>query len=168
MNVAIYAKDVKDDEFKDLRDWVESQGFTHIVEYRDVTPARGRSGDKKLGEMLQDAKAGNFKILFINSLRQSGSIGTAGLTVLLALCIFRSHGVRLISREEPWTDLSVEELGLLHRAYFDHQESEAQMTRRKMRRRVQSPKNNKRKPSFAKYIWKWVRKYLNRRRKTNV
>jgi hypothetical protein len=47
--VAVYAKDVSDQKFKELYSWVVEQGFTNIIEYRDTTPVRG-SGDKELGK----------------------------------------------------------------------------------------------------------------------
>jgi hypothetical protein len=34
MNVAIFAKDVTDTQMKNLRNWVISQGYSDILEYR--------------------------------------------------------------------------------------------------------------------------------------
>ena len=127
MNVAIYSKDMENEQIADLRTWVVSKGFTNIIEYRDVTPSRGRSGDKELGRMYQDAKDGKLNIVFINSLKKSGLIGTTPTNVLLAICALKRYGVRLISPEEPWTDLSTPDLMIVYLAYCQHLDSEAEI-----------------------------------------
>lgn len=128
MNTAIYAKDVTDTQMADLRAWVVSNGFTNIIEYRDITPLRGRSGDKEFGRMFQYAKDGKLNIVFFNSLKQSGLIGSTPTNVLLVICTLKSYGVRLISREEPWTDLSTPDLIFVYLAYCQHLDNETKFS----------------------------------------
>ncbi|OGO22099.1 MAG: hypothetical protein A2144_05945 [Chloroflexi bacterium RBG_16_50_9] len=142
MNVAIYAKDVDDEQMADLRAWVVSKGFTNIAEYRDVNPFRGRSRDKEFGRMCQDAREGKLKFIFINSFEQSGLIGSTSTNVLLTICTLGSYGVRLISREEPWTDLSAFELAIVYEAYCRHEDSETEMSTKERYTRARV-KNNK-------------------------
>jgi hypothetical protein len=123
--VAIYAKDMNDEHFANLRAWVATKGFADISEYRDVTPVRGRSGNKELGNMYQDAREHKVNFVFIKSLKEGGLIGSNEITVLGAICLLRKCGVRLISREEPWVDLSDQELAIVYLAYCEHQDSES-------------------------------------------
>ncbi len=103
--VAIYAKDVSDQKFKEYYSWVAEQGFTDIMDI-GYTPVRGRSGDKELRQMMQDVKEGKIRIVFISSLLDSGLIGVSPMNLLLVIAILKSFGTRLNSREEPWTDMS--------------------------------------------------------------
>jgi DNA invertase Pin-like site-specific DNA recombinase len=98
MKVAIYAKGADDEQIAELRAWVVAQGFTDIIEYRDVTPLRGRSGDKGLTRLLQDAKNRKFGILYVNKLEQL--VQSYPPNVLLLICVLKGYGVRLISRAE--------------------------------------------------------------------
>jgi DNA invertase Pin-like site-specific DNA recombinase len=127
MNVAIYSKDMENEQIADLRAWVISKGFTNIIEYRDITPPPRHAGDKELGRMLQDIKKSKLNFVFINSLEQSGLIGTSLTNLLLSLCIFTQYQVHLISREEPWTDLSPKEVAFAYMVYCQHLDSEAEI-----------------------------------------
>jgi len=49
MTVAMYMKDVTDDQAATFRAWIVMQGLTDIKEYRDTTIAGRRSRDKERG-----------------------------------------------------------------------------------------------------------------------
>ncbi len=122
MKTAVYAKDMNDEKFADLRAWVLSKGTTDIIEYRDTTPLRGRSGDKEFKRLLQDAEKRMFGILYIDKLDQIVDYFRPG--ALLYIFHLRSKGVRLISRTEDWTDLSPKDLIIIYLAYCQHTDSE--------------------------------------------
>jgi hypothetical protein len=124
MKAAIYLKDADEKQAAALRAWVAAKGFKDITEYRDVTPSRGRSGDKELRRLLQDAEERKFEFVFIDSLKQ---LDLDPSNVLLLIVPLRSWGVRLISRAEDWADLSAQDLGLVFLAYCQHLDSEADM-----------------------------------------
>lgn len=124
MSVAIYTKNMEVEQIADLRAWVVGQGFTEIIEYQDVTPSRGRSGDKEFRRMFQDTRDAKLDIVFVNSLEESGLIGSTPTNFLISIITFKSYGVRFISREEPWTDLSTPDLMIVYLAYCQHLNNE--------------------------------------------
>ncbi|MBN1368297.1 MAG: recombinase family protein [Dehalococcoidales bacterium] len=134
--VAVYAVDVSDQKFKEFHSWVVAQGFTNIIEYRDTTTVRGRSGDKKLGQMMQDVKEDKICAVFIPSLLDAGLIGVNPMNLLLTIVYLNSYGARLISRDEPRTDMSTLDLIFVYLAYCEHQESELDVAKGTMFRRT--------------------------------
>jgi hypothetical protein len=141
VKVAIYARDVKDEQFADLRAWVEAKGFTDIVEYRDVAPLGDIFIEKELGRLLDGVMNREFKFVFVISLKQLGT--TYPQNVFLMICTLRGYGIRLISREEEWTDLSAQDLGLVYLAYSRHLDSEREMSNRSRTRRTRPKNDNK-------------------------
>ena len=123
MEAVIYLKDADQKQAASLRAWVAEKGFADITEYRDVTPLRGRSGDKELWRLVQDAKQHRFNFVFVISLQQSGLIEP--IKALLVICTLKSCGVSLISRAEAWTDLSLPDLSVLVMAFFEHLDSQS-------------------------------------------
>jgi DNA invertase Pin-like site-specific DNA recombinase len=144
MKVAIYAKDMNEEQIADLRAWVVAQGYKEIIEYRDVTPHKGYLRDKEFGRMFQDARDAKLNIIFISSLKESGLIGTTPTNFLLAVITLKNYGVRLISREEPWTDLSTSELMIVYQAYCQHVDNEIKFSPKAKYTRFRT-ENNQRK-----------------------
>jgi hypothetical protein len=124
MKVAIYTKDMNEEQIADLRAWVVAQGYKDIIEYRDVTPPKGYSRDKEFWRMFHDARDAKLNIIFINSLEESDPIGSGPIPFLLAVITLKRYGVRLISRKEPWTDLSTLDLAIVYLAYCQHLDNE--------------------------------------------
>jgi len=153
VKVAIYARDVKDEQFADLRAWVEAKGFTDIVEYRDVAPLGDIFIEKELGRLLHGVKNRELKFVFVISLKQLGT--TYPQNVFLMICTLRGYGIRLISREEDWTDLSTQDLGIVYLAYCQHLDSEREMSNRS-RSTIARPKNNKPKGDRDSDKCKWI------------
>ena len=127
MAVGIYMKDVTEEQAAAFRAWVTEKGFTDVVEYRDVTPVRGRSRDRELRRLLDDVREGKLHFVFIISLEQ---LGYGPYPFLLVTIYLKQHGARLISQSEPWTDLSDQDLALLVWAHSQHTEEHWEMLRR--------------------------------------
>lgn len=154
MKVAIYALDVNDEQFADLRAWVAAKRFTEIMEYRDTTPLRGRSGKKELWRLLEDARERKFAFLYVISLKNIDFADP--MNFLLLIVTLKELGVRLISQAEPWTDMSAENLSIVYLAYCLHLDSEREMSNRSRTRRTRPKNNNKPKGARDSDKCKWI------------
>jgi DNA invertase Pin-like site-specific DNA recombinase len=126
MAVAMYIKDVTDDQAATFRAWIVMQGFTDIREYRDTTIAGRRSSDKELGRLIDDIREDEFECVFVRSLDQLGSGPYPFLIFSLHL---RKHGARLISQSESWADMSDQDFAMVFHAFCQHEEEEQQELR---------------------------------------
>lgn len=124
MTVGIYIKDVTEEQAVAFRAWVEEEGHTDIVEYRDETPVSGRSKTKGIKTLLDDVRRGKLDFVFVISLEQ---LGEGPYPFLLLSIHLKNFGVRLISQSEPWSDLSYQELAFLVWAHDQHTKEKRDM-----------------------------------------
>jgi hypothetical protein len=118
LTAAIWVKDANEEQIANLRSWVTSQGFTEILEYRDTALLPRHSDIKD----IDCESPNNF------------------LIVILGL---KSKGVRLISRAEPWIDMSIEDLQMLFLAHCLHDTEADEMSIRSKAAKKQAKKTKK-------------------------
>ena len=124
MTVAMYIKDVTDDQAATFRAWIVMQGFTDIREYRDTTIAGRRSCDKERGRLMDDVREDKFECVFVRSLDQLG----AGPYPFLILSLhFRTFGARLISQSESWVDMSDQDFAMVFHTFCKHEEEQREL-----------------------------------------
>ncbi|GEM_PF-3101758 len=141
MKAAIYVKDADEEQVANLRAWVALKGFTEIMEYRDATPLPRHSGKKELGRLFRDAEQHKFDFVFIISLKNIDC--EYPMHFLIVILGLKERGVRLISRAEPWTDMSIEDMQMVFLAYCLHDKEVDEMSMRSMAAKARAKKKKK-------------------------
>jgi DNA invertase Pin-like site-specific DNA recombinase len=124
MTVAMYMKDVTDDQADTFRAWIVMHGFKDIREYRDTTIAGRRSRDKELGRLIDDIREDEFECVFVRSLDQ---LGSGPYPFLLLSLHFSTYGARLISQSESWVDMSDQDFAMVFHAFCQHEEEQQEL-----------------------------------------
>ena len=141
LTAAIWVKDANEEQIANLRSWVTSQGFTEILEYRDTALLPRHSDIKEFGHLCRAAEMHKFSSVFIISLKNIDCESPNNfLIVILGL---KSKGVRLISRGEPWIDMSIEDLQMLFLAHCLHDTEADEMSIRSKAAKKQEKKTKK-------------------------
>ena len=107
MKAVIYARVSTEDQttanqIDVLKEWAEQRGLELIKVYEETASAWKNGHQKQLAELMEDARKGKFKIVLVWALDRLTREGVAGLILLIRR--FNEYGVKVISRQEDWTE----------------------------------------------------------------
>jgi DNA invertase Pin-like site-specific DNA recombinase len=108
MKAAIYARvstaeQTPDNQIQALTSWAESRGFEVVKVYQEAESAWHSGHQHELALLKRDATHGKFNIVLIWSLDRLSREGP--LKVLQLVDSLRKQGVRVVSMQEPWTEI---------------------------------------------------------------
>jgi putative DNA-invertase from lambdoid prophage Rac len=85
-----------------LMDWAKQRGFDIVTVYEEEESAWKAGHQKKLAELLDDARKGKFQIVLTWALDRLSREGA--LAILTLVHRLAAYGVKVISYQESWTE----------------------------------------------------------------
>jgi DNA invertase Pin-like site-specific DNA recombinase len=136
MKAAIWARvstDAQDtqNQVAQLQDWALRRGLDVVITYRaEVSGWKGQQ-QKQLSQVYNDARAGRFNILLVWALDRISREGVAATLEIVDR--LGSHGVKVLSLQESWTEVEgpLQELLLSIVAWVARMESQRRSERTK-------------------------------------
>ena len=107
MKVAIYARvsteeQTTENQLTVLKEWAWQREYDVVEIYQEQSSAWRNGHQKELARLFEDARKGEFELVMVWALDRLTREGVAGLILLMQR--FNKYGVRVISRQESWTE----------------------------------------------------------------
>jgi len=136
MNVAIYAR-VSTEEQKTenqvevLREWAKQRGLTLVKVYEETASAWKNGHQKRLAELMEDARKGKFQVVMVWALDRLTREGAVKQVMIWQK--LQGYGVKLLSRQQDFTELPDEFVPVIMSifGYIGSQESRLRSERTK-------------------------------------
>ena len=92
-----------ENQLPNLKAWAERRGFIVVGVYQVQESAWRGAHQKALSRMYQDARAGRFRILLVWALDRLSREGVAATLEIIGR--LGRYGVKVLSLQEPWTEV---------------------------------------------------------------
>ena len=91
-----------DNQLQILQTWAKQRGLRVVAVYEEVESAWRDGHQQQLARLVQDASKGRFSFVLVWALDRLSRLGA--LSILSLIHKLASHGVKVLSHQESWTE----------------------------------------------------------------